>query len=157
VSAIVTPLLVFAAYYAWSQWQQGSMRDRTRWKSSVLGLLGLGLVVLAAVRSGQMLLAAVVGLVMLLLRLIPELGNQARSAERSEEARSRAEPGGGRANPEQMSRSQALEILGLQESATSDEITARYRSLIRAVHPDRGGSGYLAAQLNAARATLLHL
>lgn len=54
-----------------------------------------------------------------------------------------------------MTRSRALEILGLEEGADVDEIVAAHRRLISAVHPDRGGSSYLASQLNRARDFLL--
>lgn len=53
------------------------------------------------------------------------------------------------------SRARALEILGLDDSADTQAIIAAHRRLIRAVHPDRGGSSYLAAQLNQARDLLL--
>jgi curved DNA-binding protein CbpA len=35
------------------------------------------------------------------------------------------------------------------------EIRAAYKRIIRAVHPDAGGSNYLAMSVNAARDTLL--
>jgi DnaJ family protein C protein 19 len=55
-----------------------------------------------------------------------------------------------------MSRSQALDVLGLREGATDEQIAVAYRQLMRKVHPDTpGGSTYLAAQVNQARAVLL--
>ena len=54
-----------------------------------------------------------------------------------------------------LTRAKALEILGLEEGADTDTIVAAHRRLIRAVHPDRGGSSYLAVQLNRARDFLL--
>lgn len=55
----------------------------------------------------------------------------------------------------EMSRDQAFSILGLSEGASDTEINERYRQLMRKVHPDQGGSGYLATQLNEAKRTLL--
>lgn len=54
-----------------------------------------------------------------------------------------------------MSRAEALDILGLQEGATQTEIEEAYKALIVKNHPDQGGTDWLAARLNEARATLL--
>ena len=62
----------------------------------------------------------------------------------------RAAPGGGR-----MSRQEALAVLGLAEGASEDEIRAAHRRLMRAAHPDGGGSDWLAARVNEARDVLL--
>ncbi len=53
-----------------------------------------------------------------------------------------------------MTRSEALSALGLDDGATRDEIVAAHRRLIQTLHPDRGGSTYLAALLNRAKDTL---
>lgn len=50
---------------------------------------------------------------------------------------------------------EARDILGVGPNATREEIQAAYARLIRAVHPDAGGSSGLAARLNAARDVLL--
>jgi hypothetical protein len=54
-----------------------------------------------------------------------------------------------------MSAAEARRILGVGEGATPQEIQAAYSRLMRAVHPDKGGTAGLAAQLNAARDRLL--
>jgi hypothetical protein len=58
-------------------------------------------------------------------------------------------------NGSELTRAEALEALGLQEGASRDEIIAAHRRLIQRLHPDRGGSGYLAALLNRAKDLLL--
>lgn len=54
-----------------------------------------------------------------------------------------------------MSADEARRILGVTAGASREEIQAAYARLMRAVHPDKGGTAGLAAQLNAARDTLL--
>lgn len=54
-----------------------------------------------------------------------------------------------------MSRDEALAVLGLAEGATADEVRAAHRRLIQRMHPDVGGSADLAARINRAKDVLL--
>jgi len=54
-----------------------------------------------------------------------------------------------------ITRSQALAVLGLSEGASEAEIKAAHRRLIVRVHPDAGGSADLAARINRAKDVLL--
>lgn len=49
----------------------------------------------------------------------------------------------------------ARRVLGVGTGASREEILAAHRRLVAKVHPDAGGSEGLAAELNAARDTLL--
>jgi DnaJ-class molecular chaperone len=54
-----------------------------------------------------------------------------------------------------MSAEEALEVLGLKPGASRAEIRAAHHRLMRASHPDAGGSDWLAARINQARDVLL--
>jgi len=54
-----------------------------------------------------------------------------------------------------MTRAEALRVLGLSEGASPADIKAAHRRLMAQVHPDHGGSDYLAQQINAAKDVLL--
>lgn len=54
-----------------------------------------------------------------------------------------------------MSETEALEILGLHKGATRDDVVQAHRRLMQKMHPDRGGSDYLARKINLARDFLL--
>src|SRR5688572_1685306 len=54
-----------------------------------------------------------------------------------------------------MSRAEALKVLGLEEGASEDQVRAAHRRLILQIHPDKGGTSYLAAKINEAKDVLL--
>lgn len=54
-----------------------------------------------------------------------------------------------------MSRHEAVDILGLTEPFTKAEVIKAHRAMVQKLHPDRGGSNYLAAKINAAKDILL--
>lgn len=71
------------------------------------------------------------------------------------EGGSRQRSAGNGASGSDLTREEALEILGLDQAADRDAIVEAHRKLMQKLHPDRGGSDYLAAKINQAKDFLL--
>ena len=72
-----------------------------------------------------------------------------------EHAQADAATGRGGAPRGPMSHEEAYQILGLQPGAKAEEIVRAHRTLMKRIHPDQGGTNYLAARVNEAKDTLL--
>jgi DnaJ homolog subfamily C member 19 len=90
-------------------------------------------------------LAPLLSYVPLLRRLMGQEPDEQPGRERSQVPE---RPGG-------MSREEACSILGVPPNADRKTVIAAHRKLIQKLHPDRGGSDYLASRVNEAKRRLL--
>jgi len=154
VIRVLLVALLVAVLFGWAAFPMSKAGLRRLKRLAFGGLLAAGVFLL--LRAG-LIMFAVSGLASLLVarfvmpalfRILP-VGRANNSGSFSSRASPNVPTGRG------MTRAHALEVLNLKENATREEITASYRELIRKVHPDRGGSSYLAAEVNQARDVLL--
>ena len=156
--------LAFAAA-AWF-WLKRQYRAKGRAHFAYLLLFALALVAVALAATGKLhwvgaiVAASATALFrvgMLAIRfLLPRLGWLG-LLRRYWQSHRQGPPGDGRRARagEPIDRSAALEILGLDEGASREEIVRAHRQLIQKLHPDRGGNDYLASRINRAKDLLL--
>lgn len=64
-------------------------------------------------------------------------------------------PGAGTGSAAPLKAEEAAAILGVAIDATEDDVKAAHKKLIGQLHPDKGGTDYLAAKVNDARRVML--
>jgi len=159
---LVLLILIFAVYQASRWFSRLSDRQRRRWLKQG-GLIGGAVLLLWLIVSGK--LSLLFGVIMLSLTFLFRIldswsryGPLIRQLWLRLNGRSRQSgegQGSAPANRATMTRQEALKILGLEQGASEQEIILAHRRLIARLHPDKGGSDYLAAQINLAKKILL--
>jgi hypothetical protein len=150
LALIVAALALGAALYFGDAIQ---MRLRHRWGDFLRGLsaAALGALALLFVLRGAILPSLLAGsLAYLLLRpmIRPRgLGKGNGAAREDSEALRRSVAS--------MTREEAFAVLGLSPGAGPDAIKQAHRRLMMKLHPDQGGTDYLAAKINRAKEILL--
>jgi len=129
------------ALYVWAKGRKLPMLKRREWRvlTAALAVVCFTAAVAVSLRGswGAGIVLAVAGL---------GLAGSARKATLAPQPARRAD---------QMSDDEARRILGVAANATRQDVQDAYTRLMRAVHPDKGGTAGLAAQLNAARDRLM--
>jgi hypothetical protein len=122
---------------------------------TIAGMVIAVLGILAATGHLNVITALIGGLIALIpkalqvLRYLPLLNRFRQQANQQSSQQQRT------ASRTTMSKEQACEILGIKAGASKEDIIIAHRRMMQKIHPDRGGSDYLAAQINQAKDTLL--
>lgn len=127
---------------------------RQRALNTLVGAVAVGAVVLVLARAGLSWAGLIIALLWAATR---RRSPSVRSSVLKTRASSGAGPGSAPPSPARarMTREEAYAVLGLTEGASKDQILAEYRRLMKKVHPDLGGTTYLAARLNEAKDLLV--
>ncbi|HEY3815410.1 MAG TPA: DnaJ domain-containing protein [Caulobacteraceae bacterium] len=146
---MVIALVIVGVFCALVWLGRRARQGRADWRlgASLLAILAFGGGTVAGLK-GEYIVAGVLAVVGLVLLMDFRDRGRRPNAQPRPQAPPRAEPSG-------MTDAQARAILGVSRTAAPSEIKDAYRRLMRAVHPDQGGSPALAAQINAARDRLL--
>jgi len=153
-------IVIVIAYFALRRLKRTSPDLVAKYFRTV-GLGAVGLILLYFFATGRLngLFAGFGLLVAFVLRLMPTLiryGPQLHllwtkfSGAKQSSSHTREAP-----TSSTMTIAEAYQVLGLQACATEDDIIGAHRKLMQKLHPDRGGSDYLAAKINSAKKILL--
>jgi DnaJ family protein C protein 19 len=145
-------LAVMAALGMFSSARVSDIKQFGVWTVAIGGLLMAALLFLtgrgAVAMAGLVFLGPLLWSWLGLAKPGGKFGSSSGGASRPAGASPNARPGA-------MTRAEALDVLGLPAKAGRTEIQAAYIRLMRAAHPDHGGSDWIAARINQARDVLL--
>jgi hypothetical protein len=156
-------LLIVIAFYALRAFKKASPATVAKLiRILMLSLLGLTFLYMGATGRLNGLFALIGLLVAFAIRTLPSLIRYAPYLHRlwqeftAAKQQSSGQQGSGTSPKGTMTKEEAYEVLGLKIGASSEDIIAAHRKLMQKIHPDRGGSDYLAAKINLAKKILIN-
>lgn len=155
---IILIAIIGIALILWHKISKTSGEERKKlvlWSviGGVIAILGI----LAITGHLNVITAAIAGLVALLPRamhLVKYLPFISRLYQQNKPDQQQAQTPPPRGK-QTMSKEEAMEVLALKPGYKDEDVVLAHRRMMQKVHPDRGGSDYLAAQINKAKDTLL--
>ncbi len=154
---IILLAIIAIALILWHKIKKTSGEER---KKLVLWSVGGGIAVilggLAITGHLNIITAAIAGLIALLPRAVHLLKYLPFLNRLYQQNKNGAQPSSPPpVTDSKMTIKQAREILALKPDHTKEDVIQAHRRMMQKVHPDRGGSDYLAAQINTAKDVLL--
>lgn len=155
---IILIAVIAIALIIWHKISKTSGEERKKlilW--SIIGSIVVALGLLAITGHLNVITAAIAALIALLpramqfLKYLPFISRLYQQRKQGPQQAQTPPPRGKKT----MSIDEAMEVLGLKPGYTKEEVVKAHRRMMQKVHPDRGGSDYLAAQINQAKDTLL--
>jgi len=124
-------------------------------RKSLWLLLGLGLIFLAVTGKLNIIFAFIGSAIPLIARHMPNILRLLGVAKAIKSTGTNQKNHSPAHSTIAMNEQRALSILGLQKGASKSDIIEAHKRLMQKMHPDKGGSEELAAQINHAKDTLL--
>lgn len=153
-------IILVIAFFAVHKFINTSSEILSEWIKKIAFALFVVLIVFLAATGRLNHIFALVGiLVAFVLRILPTVLRNAPQLQQLWQAFNKKTQSSG-ANSSgalsgEMSKKEAYDVLGLSPSASRKEIIMAHRKLIQKMHPDRGGSDYLAVKINLAKKVLI--
>ena len=157
MARVVILLAVLAiGFILWLKFSKAKGEDRKKLRNTLIIASIIGVLIALAVTGHLNVITAAIGGV---IAMLPKFANLLRylplASRFFQQAQNQNSKTHTATNDSSMTNAKAYEILGLKPNASKEEIITAHKKMMQKVHPDRGGSDYLAAEINKAKDTLL--